>query len=452
MNYQERLLKVIPGGAHTYSRGFDQFPANAPQILDRGNGVYAYDLKGSKYLDYGMALRAVNIGYAEEEIDSAAINEIRKGNNLTRPSLVELEAAELLVDLIDSLDMVKFTKNGSTAVSAAVKLARAFTGRDLIARCQQQPFFSYDDWFIGSTPVTRGIPKEIISKTKMFSYNDIKSLENIILQFPGEIACVVLEPAASECPSINSYGNGCCGLAKCSREFTSGNLNYLQQVQDLCEKNGIVFILDEMITGFRWHLKGAQYSYGIKPDLSTFGKAMANGYSVACVAGRREIMELGSIEFEDRERVFLLSTTHGAEMAGLGAFIATTKFMQKNNVINHLWQYGNQLTGLIRKKANEFGISDSFKVGGAACSPWYQTFDLNGAPSLELRTLFSQEMINNGVLMPWIAVAFRHTAEELSVTEQALEKTFFVYKKALEEGVDKYLVGPPIKPVFRKYN
>ena len=139
-------------------------------------------------------------------------------------------------------------------------------------------------------------------------------------------------------------------------------------------------------------------------------------------------------------------------MAGLGAFIATTKFMQKNNVIDHLWQYGNQLTGLIRKKANEFGIPDSFKVGGAACSPWYQTFDLNGTPSLELRTLFSQEMINNGVLMPWIAVAFRHTAEELSVTEQALEKTFFVYKKALEEGVDNYLVGPPIKPVFRKYN
>ena len=452
MNHQERLLRIIPGGAHTYSRGFDQFPSNAPQILDSGSGVYVYDLKGSKYLDYGMALRTVNIGYAEEEIDSAAINEIRKGNNLTRPSLVELEAAELLVDLIDSVDMVKFTKNGSTAVSAAVKLARAFTGRNLIARCQQQPFFSYDDWFIGSTPVTKGIPEETISKTKLFNYNDIKSLENLISQFPGEIACVVLEPAATECPSSTKYPNGCCGLAKCSRNLTSGSRNYLQQVEDLCKKNGIVFVLDEMITGFRWHQKGAQYTDGVKPDLSTFGKAMANGYSVACVAGRREIMQLGAIEFEGRERVFLLSTTHGAEMSGLGAFVATMKFMQKNNVIDYLWDYGNQLLGLFEKKINEYEISDSFQVGGAACSPWYQTVDKSGATSLELRTLFSQEMIKNGVLMPWIALAFRHSTHELSLTEVALEKTFSVYKKALEEGFDKYLVGPPIKPVFRKYN
>ena len=202
MNFQERLLSVIPGGAHTYSRGFDQFPSNAPQILDRGEGVYVYDSEGKKYLDYGMALRAVNIGYAEEQVDAAAISQIKKGNNLTRPSLVELEAAELLVSLIDSVDMVKFTKNGSSAVSAAVKLARAFTGRNLIARCQQQPFFSYDDWFIGSTPVTRGIPEETIRSTKLFKYNDIKSLKNLIEQYPGELSCVVLEPASTDCPSF----------------------------------------------------------------------------------------------------------------------------------------------------------------------------------------------------------------------------------------------------------
>ena len=152
MNYQKRLLKAIPGGAHTYSRGYDQYPSNAPQILTHGKGAYIYDPQGNKYLDYGMSLRAVNIGYSEDEIDAAAIEQIKNGNNLTRPSMIELEAAELLVDLIDSVDMVKFTKNGSTAVSAAVKLARAYTGRDLVARCAEQPFFSYDDWFIGSTP------------------------------------------------------------------------------------------------------------------------------------------------------------------------------------------------------------------------------------------------------------------------------------------------------------
>jgi glutamate-1-semialdehyde 2,1-aminomutase len=430
VNYQDRLLKVIPGGAHTYSRGFDQYPENVPQILRRGKGAYVFDPDGNRYLDYGMALRAANIGYAEDEIDAAAIEQIKNGNNLTRASMIELEAAELLVGLIDSVDMVKFTKNGSTAVSAAVKLSRAHTGRDLVARCAEQPFFSYDDWFIGSTPLTLGIPQDIIDKTKTFRYNDIASLEALINQYPNQIACVVLEPAATEEPKAG----------------------YLQQVQELCRKNGIVFVLDEMITGFRWHIKGAQHLYGVTPDLCTFGKAMANGFSVACVAGCREIMELGSIEHQGRERLFLLSTTHGAEMSGLGAFVATVNYMQKHKVVEHLWDYGHKLMVLMQGQAEVHGISHSFKVGGIACSPYYMTLDKSGANSLALRTLFSQEMIRNGVLMPWIALSYSHGEEELAVTEHALDQTFKVYSQALKEGTEKYLKGAVIKPVFRKFN
>ena len=430
MNYQERLLKAIPGGAHTYSRGFDQFPVNAPQILARGKGAYVYDDENKCYLDYGMALRAVSIGYAEDEIDSAAIEQIYNGNNLTRASLIELEAAELIIDLIDSVDMVKFTKNGSTSVSAAVKLSRAYTGRDMVARCAEHPFFSYDDWFIGSTPLTRGIPQDTIDKTKTFQYNDIESLENLIEQYPEQFACVILEPAATEEPKDN----------------------FLHKVQDLCKKHGIVFVLDEMITGFRWHMKGAQHFYGVTPDLCTFGKAMANGFSVSCVAGRREIMELGSIEFEGRERLFLLSTTHGAEMSGLGAFVATMRFMQKNEVVEYLWKYGQDLMSMMQQKAVAHGIEDSFKAGGIPCSPYYLTLDSIGANSLELRTLFSQEMIRNGVLMPWIALSYRHGKEELIKTESAIDKAFVVYRKALDMGVENYLEGPIIKPVFRKHN
>jgi len=430
MNFQGRLLKVIPGGAHTYSRGYDQYPANAPQILTRGKGAYIFDPAGCKYLDYGMALRAVNIGYAEDGIDAAAIEQIKNGNNLTRPSMIELEAAELLVDLIDSVDMVKFTKNGSTSVSAAVKLARAYTGREMVARCVEHPFFSYDDWFIGSTPVRRGIPLDTVEKTKLFHYNDVASLKNLILQHPNQFSCVVLEPAATEPPKDN----------------------FLQQVQEVCRQHGIVFILDEMITGFRWHMKGAQYLYDVKPDLCTFGKAMANGFSVSCVAGRREIMELGSIEFEGRERVFLLSTTHGAEMVGLGAFVATMNFMRKHNVVEHLWSYGDNLIAMMERQAQAHGISHSFKVGGVSCSPFYVTLDASGNHSLPLRTLFSQEMIQNGVLMPWIALSYRHGPAELEATERAIERSFSVYRRALDEGIDKFLVGPAIKPVFRKYN
>ena len=452
MNYQDRLLKVIPGGAHTYSRGFDQYPENAPQILCKGKGAYVFDPDGNRYLDYGMALRAVNIGYAEDLIDTAAIQEIKNGNNLTRASTIELEAAELLVSLIDSVDMVKFTKNGSTAVSAAVKLSRAYTGRDLVARCAEQPFFSYDDWFIGSTPLTLGIPQDTIDKTKTFNYNDIASLEALINQYPNQIACVVLEPSATECPAVADKTSGCCGLAVCDRGYKKAGKNYLQQVQELCHKNGIVFVLDEMITGFRWHINGAQHLYGVTPDLSTFGKAMANGFSVACVGGRREIMELGSIERQDRERLFLLSTTHGAEMNGLGAFISTANYIQKHKVIEHLWDYGYKLTMMMKRQAEAHGISHSFKVGGVACSPYYMTLDKSGANSLALRTLFSQEMIHNGVLMPWIALSYRHGEEELALTERALSQAFKVYSQAFKEGTDKYLKGAVIKPVFRKFN
>lgn len=430
MTYQDRLLKAIPGGAHTYSRGFDQYPLNAPQILKRGKGAYIYDDQDNEYLDYGMALRAVNLGYANEQVNKAAIKQIEYGNNLTKPSMIELEAAELLIDMIDSVDMVKFTKNGSTATTAAIKLSRAYTDRTMIARCAEQPFFSYDDWFIGSTPITRGIPQSDIDNTKLFNFNNIDSLKKLFNEFPEQIACVILEPSATEHPKDN----------------------FLHKVQELCHKHGAVFILDEMITGFRWHLKGAQHYYGIKPDLCTFGKAMANGFSVAAIAGKREIMELGSIEFEGRERLFLLSTTHGAEMSGLGAFVETMKFMKENSVVEHMWAYGAKLINMMNTLAKEYGIEKNFVAGGIECSPYYLTFDKEGQNSLGLRTLFSQEMIKNNVLMPWIALSYAHGDKELEMTKNALEKTFEVYKKAVDDGYEKYLVGNVIKPVFRKHN
>ena len=430
MTYQKRLLKAIPGGAHTYSRGYDQYPENAPQILKNGSGAYTYDLDNNKYLDYGMALRAVNLGYANKEVNQAAIRQIENGNNLTRASIIELEAAELLIDMIDSVDMVKFTKNGSTATTAAIKLSRAYTNRDLVARCASHAFFSYDDWFIGSTPANLGIQEKDIQNTKLFSYNDIDSLIELFHKYPEQISCIILEPSVTEHPKDN----------------------FLQKVKEVCHKNGAVFILDEMITGFRWHMKGAQHYYNVEADLCTFGKAMANGFSVAAVAGKREIMQQGSIEFSGTERLFMLSTTHGAEMSGLGAFLETMKFMEEQKVVEHLWAYGGKLIKLMNGMANKYGIEKNFIAGGVECSPYYLTFDKDGQSSLGLRTLFSQEMIKNGVLIPWIALSYLHGEEELELTKKALESTFEIYKKAVDEGFEKYLVGDVIKPVFRKYN
>ncbi len=430
MNYSERLNEVIPGGAHTYSRGDDQYPWNAPQLFQRGEGAYLYTPEGSGFLDYGMALRAVTLGYGQKEIADAAIHEIMNGNNLTRASLTELQAAELLTDLIPSVDMVKFAKNGSNVTTAAVKIARACTGKKYIARCFEHPFFSFDDWFIGDTPLKKGIPEEFHKLTMNFHYNDIGSLAKLFDKYPGQIAGVILEPATSVHPEDN----------------------FLNKVKELCHKNGALFILDEMITGFRWHLQGAQVYYDVEPDLCTFGKGMANGFSVAALGGKREFMKIGGIKEEGAERVFLTSTTHGAEMCGLGAFIRTMEFYKSNNVIDHLWSYGEKLIDGMNNIARETGVQDYFEAYGIPCSPNYSAKDGEGNVSLAFRTLFSQEMIRDGLLMPWIAISYAHGEKELDRTLEAVRNSLQVYSRALEEGIEKYLIGPAIKPVFRTYN
>lgn len=430
MNYSFRLHDIIPGGAHTYSRGDDQFPENAPSILAKGKGCRVWDPEGRSFIDYGMGLRSVNIGYGNEEIAEKVYEEILKGNNLTRASLTELEAAELLRDLIPSVEMVKFAKHGSTVTSAAMKLARAYTGRKYVVVPVEQPFFSFDDWFIGSTVMNRGIPAEISQLTLRFHYNDIPSLQRLFDEYPGQIAAVMLEAVNSAAPAPG----------------------FLQQVQDLCKKNGSVFIIDEMITGFRWHLQGAQAYFNIEPDLSTFGKAMANGFALAALTGKKEIMNLGSILNEGTERVFLTSTTHGAEMCALGAFIKTVEILKRENVVDHFWKYGKELSDGMNSLAKELGIQNQFYFEGFPCSPNYITKDMQGNISLPFRTLFSQEMISKGVLMPYIALSYSHTASELDQTLEAARHALTIYKKALEEGIGQHLKSRVIKPVFRKYN
>ena len=451
MNYQDRLLRVIPGGAHTYSRGFDQHPANAPHILSRGEGAFVYAPDGTRFLDYGMALRAVTLGYAYPSVNEAAIREIALGNNLTRASMTELRAAELITELIPSVEMVKFGKNGSNATTAAVKIARAFTGRRYVCVPRQHPFFSFDDWFIGTTPLVRGIPAETACSTLVFDYGDVGSLEALFAKYKGEIAAVMLEPATTitPCPAV------------CSEELTYDrtcnacphrNGNFLRLVQTLCRKNDALFILDEMITGFRWHLQGAQTYFGVTPDLTTFGKGMANGFSVAAVGGRRDVMEVGAIDKPGTERTFLLSTTHGGEMCGLGAFIETVSVYRQQEVCSHLWQYGKRLKDGLNDVARSHGLHDRFAIEGPAISLNFVTRDNTGENSLPFRTLFCQEMIRNGVLMPWIAVSLAHDSTALTITLNAADKALVVFKQALEKGIEKYLEGPAIKPVFRKFN
>jgi glutamate-1-semialdehyde 2,1-aminomutase len=419
---------LIPGGAHTYSKGDDQFPASAPRFIDRGLGTTVWDLDGHEYLDWGMGLRSVLLGHAYPTVIEAAGNELRRGQNFVRPSPLEVKLAERLVDIIPAAEMVKLAKNGSDVTTAAIRLARAATGRDQVAVCSDHPFFSVDDWFIGSTVVDAGVPYHTKSLTLAFRYNDLRSLETLFESHPGRIAAVILEPMS----------------------FIEPEPGFLQGVRDLCTRNRAVLIFDEMITGFRFALGGAQSLFGVTPDLATFGKALANGFAVSALVGRREIMELGGLS-HSRPRVFLLSTTHGGETHAIAAALASLREYEDQDVAARVRDVGGQLVAGLGQAIEAAGLTGSVGIEGRHCSPSLRFSEPRNDEAV-LRTIFAQEMVAQGVLIPYIAPSLSHTAEEIERTVEAAHQALGRVRDALEDGADRVLVGPAIKPVFRRFN
>jgi glutamate-1-semialdehyde 2,1-aminomutase len=426
---QPKAHSLIPGGAHTYAKGDDQFPEDSPGFIVRGKGCHSWDMDGNEYIEYGMGLRAVTLGHAFEPVIEAAYRQMQLGINFSRPSKLEVDLAEALLELVDGADMVKFAKNGSDVTTAAVKLARAYTGRDLIAICGDQPFFSTDDWFIGSTEMNAGIPQAISSMTLKFRYNDIASLRELIRQYPGQIACVLMEAETTTPPAAG----------------------YLKAVKDLCEENGVVLIFDEMITGFRWHLGGAQKFHAVVPHLSTFGKAMGNGFAISALVGKRELMRLGGLD-HDQSRVFLLSTTHGAENHALAAALETIAFYRQHDVVGVLWRQGERLRELVNRSIAENRLAGYFDLLGRPCNLVFATLDENHKPSQAFRTLFMEALIDRGIVAPSFVVSYSHSDADIERTAEAVFEAHRVYRQALDEGVGKYLRGRPVKPVNRRFN
>ncbi len=426
---QPKAHQLIPGGAHTYAKGDDQFPEQAPAFIARGKGCHAWDLDGNEFIEYGMGLRAVTLGHGFESVVDAAYQQMKLGINFTRPAKIEVDLAETMLEIIDGADMVKFAKNGSDVTTAAVKLARAYTGRNMVAICGDQPFFSTDDWFIGTTETNAGIPQAVIEMTVKFRYDDLESLRKIFDQYPEQIACVLMEAEAA----------------------TSPTAGYLSRVKQLCEERGAVLVFDEMITGFRWHLGGAQKFHGVVPHLSTFGKAMGNGFAIAALAGKREIMRLGGLD-HDQTRVFLLSTTHGAETHALAASLETIRIYREQEVVEFLWKQGERLRALVNQSIAENRLEGFFELTGRPCNLIFATRDSDRNPSQSFRTLFMQELIRRGVIAPSFVVSFSHSDEDIEQTAEAVYGAHLVYRKALDEGINKYLVGRPVKPVGRRYN
>lgn len=427
---RKRAHLVIPGGAHTYAKGDDQYPVLSPGFIERGNGCHVWDVDGNQYIEYGMGNRAVGLGHAYQAVLKAARAELERGCNFTRPSKIEVNCAEAFLETIPTAEMVKFCKNGSDATSAAIRLARAATGRVLIARCHDHPFFSTDDWFIGTTAMSAGIPEEVRALTLGFSYNDIESVRRLFDAHPGQIAAVILEPSRGDPPKDQ----------------------FLHRLQAMCHDRGTLFILDEMITGFRWHTGGAQNALNINPDLSCFGKALGNGFSVSALAGKREFMELGGLSQTAKPRVFLLSTTHGAETHAMAAAIACMQVYRDEPVVNHLLQQGSALRAGINEIASARGVEQHFKVHGHPACLSYSTLDEAGEPSQGFRSLFLQEMIRRGVLAPSFVVSYTHTDDDIVKTLDAVDGALVVYRKGLDEGIHHHLLGRASDVVFRKFN
>lgn len=427
---QARLHALVPGGAHTYSRGSDQYPEGMAPVLVRGHGARVEDLDGNDYVEYGMGLRSVTLGHGYQPVLAAAAAAAADGMSFSRPSVWELRAAETFLEQVPGAEMVKFAKNGSDATTAAVKAARAVTGRTLVALCGSQPFFSTDDWFISTTPMAAGIPAEHRPTTVSFVYNDLESVRSLLAEHPGQIAVVILEAATA--------------LAEPAPGFLEG-------LRRLADDDGFVLVFDEMITGMRWSAGGAQAVYGVTPDLSTWGKALGNGFPVSALAGRRDILEYGGLN-TDVSRVFLLSTTHGPEVMSLAAYLAVVQAYAERDVVGVMERQGAKLADAVNRASREQGLQDHVRVIGRPSCLIFTTHDHDGRPSQEFRTLFLQELLDHGVLGQSFVISAAHTDADLDQTVAAATAALQVYGRAIEDrGTARWLRGRPVAPALREF-
>lgn len=424
-----RLHRMVPGGAHTYAKGDDQYPEDMAPVISHGRGAHVWDVDGNTYLEYGSGLRSVGLGHAHPRVVEAVRREVGRGTNFVRPSAIEAEAAQEFLETVPTAEMVKFAKNGSDATTAAVRLARAATGRPLVAICRDQPFFSTDDWFVGTTAMPAGIPAATTDLTVGFPYGDLDAVADVLERHAGRIACLVLEAATAVEPPPG----------------------YLQGLRALADLHGCVLVLDEMITGFRWSEAGAQGVYGVTPDLSTFGKALGNGFAVSALAGRRDLMELGGLR-DERERVFLLSTTHGAETHALAAAIAVMRTYREEGVVARMHALGDRLAAGVRAVAAAAGVGEHVLVRGRASNLVFATLDAELRPSQAYRTLFLRQLLAGGVIGPSFVVSSALTDDDVDRTVEVVARACAVYRRALDAGdPGPWSGGRPVRPVFRPF-
>lgn len=412
----QRSLGLIPSNTQTMAKGPTQYVNGmAPKYLVKGKGAHVWDVDGNEYIDYNMGIGPLSLGYAYPRVDEAIKKQLEDGITFSLVHPLEVEVAEIIRDIIPNAEMVRYSKTGADVTSAAVRLARAYTGKNKILCCG---YHGWHDWYVSVTARRNGIPEAVQSITYTFDYNNIDSLKDSI---DDDTAAVILEPVVFQEPKDN----------------------FLHKVADLCKEKGVILIFDEMWTGFRMALGGAQEYFGITPDLATYSKAVANGMPISILTGKKEIMQLAD------EDIFFY-TTFGGEALSLAAVKATIAEMKEKNVQAYLVEQGAKLKDGYNKIAGELGL-DYTKASGYN---WRSiiTFDAKAGDPLILKSLVQQEMIKRGVLWGGFHnMSFSHTDEDIDYTLKAYEQVLPILKKAVDDGNAKELLrGKPVQPVFRK--
>ncbi len=413
-----RAVNLIPGVTQTLAKGPGQYVKGvAPKYLQRGQGSHVWDVDGNEYIDYSMAVGPLILGYAYPAVDEAVRRQLSDGITFSLMHPLEVELAELLHELIPCAEMVRFGKNGADVTSAAVRLARAYTGRDRVVCCG---YHGWHDWYISVTDRARGIPNAVRELTSTFDYNDDSSLESVLDE---TVACVIMEPVTVESPKPG----------------------FLNRVRELTHQNGSLLVFDEIWTGFRFSLHGAQRMFNVIPDLATFSKAMSNGMPISALVGRKEIMQL-----LDREVFFFL--TFGGEALSLAASVATIRELRRTNALDQIWRQGEKLKVGYNRLAEEAGISKLTTCVGYPCRT-IVTFDgSSGSDPLEMKSLVQQELIRRGILWSGFhTVSYSHTDEDVDRTLQAYSEVLPLLGKAVgSRSVRSYLRGEPVEPIFRR--
>jgi glutamate-1-semialdehyde 2,1-aminomutase len=415
--WYERAKQIMFPVTQTMAKGPSQYVKGvAPKYLAKGKGAHVWDVDGNEYIDFNMGIGPISLGYAYEAVDRAIQQQLKDGITFSLMHPLEVELSELIHRIIPNAEAVRIAKTGAEVCSAAVRISRAFTGRKKVLCCG---YHGWHDWYIGTTSRADGIPQEIKELSATFDYNNIESLR---AKLDDDVACVILEPFIFEAPKDN----------------------FLEKVQALCQANGTLLIFDEMWTGFRVAVGGAQEYFGIAPDLAVYSKAFANGMPIALLTGRKDVMQL----FE--KDVFFYST-FGGEALSMAAAMATIHEMIDKNVPDALAEKGKKLKDGYNALVAKYNLTSVTTCQGFDCRTII-TFNASAGDPLILKSFVQQEMIKRGILWGGFHnVCYTHTDEDIQKTIQAYDEVLLLLAEVINQNsVASNLRGKPVEAVFRK--